>query len=222
MKVKGKLDIGTRVASRDLAPVLTALDASGTGRQAHEERMAQGAQNNAARMAADQNRHDQAMQSADLQHKADMAAADRRSGTLKAGIVAGAGVLALGAAGFTVAGVMNNGITTQHETDMANATRVNTNTGDTNVCNTVVIGVNAEGEKVVIDLGAINPNDPRMGGKDIKDLIDSGKAVGANVTVGDTNQGTAIITMNANGEIVDRFVPAACKADPGKVFGPKA
>lgn len=105
----------------------------------------------------------------------------------------------------------------------AEASRINVETGDRNMCNIVVISTDKDGNKTVLNLGEGNPNDPHLTGDAIAELIKDGKATGGNVKVGNTNEATAVITLDATGKIVSTVIPESCKQEAGEVFdSPKA
>lgn len=224
MAINLNMDLKTKqIDSADVANVLNAVDASGNGRLAIKQTLAQNQQN-----------HETTMQNADHTHQANMSAADRRARTIRTGMVAGTSALALGVGSLIVGPAITHGIdasreiaTAQANADtaraQAEASRINVETGDRNMCNIVVISTDKDGNKTVLNLGEGNPNDPHLTGDAIAELIKDGKATGGNVKVGNTNEATAVITLDATGKIVSTVIPESCKQEAGEVFdSPKA
>lgn len=152
---------------------------------------------------------------------------NRRGRAWTAGLIAVPSALAVGITGAVAASVINNGTNAQATADaartQAEASRVTVETGDRNMCNMVVIATDKAGNQTVLNLGQGNPNDPHLTGDAIAQLIKDGKATGTNVKVGNTNEATAIISLDYTGKVVSKVVPAACDQDAGSVFnGPKA
>lgn len=86
MAIKLNMDLTTEeIGSADVAGVLTAVDASGNGRLAAKQALAQ-----------DQQDHEETMQAADHRHKETEGAAERRSKLLRNAIAGGAALLAVG------------------------------------------------------------------------------------------------------------------------------
>lgn len=141
-------------------------------------------------------------------------AATRRSKAIMAGVIAVPAAVGLTIAGGMVSNVMSHGIDAQAATDQANANRVSVQTGDRNMCNTVIVLPDGR----TVDIGQGNPNDPHMNGDAIADLIANGKAIGAEVVVGDTNEATVIMTMDKEGNLTPAFIPEACEQPAGEVF----
>ena len=86
MAIELNMDLKTEeIGSADVAGVLTAVDASGNGRLAAKQALAQ-----------DQQDHEETMQAADHRHKETEGAAERRSKLLRNAIAGGAALLAVG------------------------------------------------------------------------------------------------------------------------------
>ena len=86
MAIKLNMDLTTEeIGSADVAGVLTAVDASGNGRLAAKQALAQ-----------DQQAHEETMQAAEHRHKETEGAAERRSKLLRNAIAGGAALLAVG------------------------------------------------------------------------------------------------------------------------------
>lgn len=170
----------------------------------------------------------QTQRNADTQTgKTDRVREKQRGNAMIAGWIAVPSSVALIGASAAAVLTMNHGIDAQANADaaraQAEASKVNVETGDRNMCNIVVISTDKDGNKTVLNLGEGNPNDPHLTGDAIAELIKDGKATGGNVKVGKTNEGTTVITLDSEGKIVSSVIPESCKQEAGEVFeGPKA
>ena len=123
MAIKLNMDLTTEeIGSADVAGVLTAVDASGNGRLAAKQALAQ-----------DQQAHEETMQAAEHRHKETEGAAERRSKLRRNAIVGGAALLAVGSILWGGTSIFKTAINANKDIAVAQASAAAVKAGETQI-----------------------------------------------------------------------------------------
>ena len=123
MAIELNMDLKTEeIGSADVAGVLTAVDASGNGRLAAKQALAQ-----------DQQDHEETMQAADHRHKETEGAAERRSKLLRNAIAGGAALLAVGSILWGGTSIFKTAINANKDIAVAQASAAAVKAGETQI-----------------------------------------------------------------------------------------
>ena len=123
MAIELNMDLKTEeIGSADVAGVLTAVDASGNGRLAAKQALAQ-----------DQQAHEETMQAAEHRHKETEGAAERRSKLRRNAIVGGAALLAVGSILWGGTSIFKTAINANKDIAVAQASAAAVKAGETQI-----------------------------------------------------------------------------------------